>query len=94
MMDTIRAVLVPVNAECREVELPVDENGSCDAALKGIVGERAVNVSKSCPTSLWEMRSASMSMLKRGRLVLPTVQSGPPRRWRTRIVSPLSPARP
>ena len=49
MMDTIRAVLVPVNAECREVELPVDENGSCGTALKGIVGERAVNVSQELP---------------------------------------------
>lgn len=49
MMDTIRAVLVPVNAECREVELPVDENGSCGAALKRIVGERAVNVSQELP---------------------------------------------
>lgn len=49
MMDTIRAVLVPVNAECREIELPIDENGSCGTAIKKLVGEKVTNVSEELP---------------------------------------------
>lgn len=49
MMDTIRAVLVPVNAECREIELPIDENGSCGDAIKELVGERVTNIAQELP---------------------------------------------
>ena len=49
MMDTIRAVLVSVNTECREIELPVDENGSCGAAIRELVGERVTNVAQELP---------------------------------------------
>ena len=48
-MDTLRAVLVPVNAECREIELPIDEDGSCGEALKELLGERVANVSEELP---------------------------------------------
>lgn len=48
-MDTLRAVLVPVNAECREIELPIDEDGSCGEALKDLLGERVANVSEELP---------------------------------------------
>lgn len=48
-MDTLRAVLVPVNAECREIELPIDEDGTCGAALKEILGERVADVSEELP---------------------------------------------
>lgn len=49
MMDTLRAVLVPVNAKCREIELPIDEDGSCGSALKRLVGERVADVSEELP---------------------------------------------
>lgn len=49
MMDTLRAVLIPVNAECREIELPIDEDGSCGEALKELLGERIANVSQKMP---------------------------------------------
>lgn len=45
MMDTLRAVLVPVNADCREIELPIDGDGNCGEALKELLGERVTNVS-------------------------------------------------
>lgn len=48
-MDTLRAVLVPVNADCREIELPIDEDGSCGEALKELLGERVANVSEELP---------------------------------------------
>lgn len=48
-MDALRAVLVPVNAECREIELPIDEDGSCGEALKELLGERVANVSEELP---------------------------------------------
>lgn len=48
-MYTLRAVLVPVNAECREIELPIDEDGSCGEALKELLGERVANVSEELP---------------------------------------------
>lgn len=48
-MDTLRAVLVPVNAECREIELAIDEDGSCGEALKELLGERVANVSEELP---------------------------------------------
>lgn len=48
-MDTLRAVLVPVSAECREIELPIDEDGSCGEALKELLGERVANVSEELP---------------------------------------------
>ena len=48
-MDTLRTVLVPVNAECREIELPIDEDGSCGEALKELLGERVANVSEELP---------------------------------------------
>lgn len=48
-MDTLRAVLVPVNAECREIELPINEDGSCGEALKKLLGERVANVSEELP---------------------------------------------
>lgn len=48
-MDTLRAVLAPVNAECREIELPIDEDGSCGATLKKLVGERIADVSEELP---------------------------------------------
>lgn len=48
-MDTLRAVLVPVNAECREIELPIDEDGSCGEALKELLGERVADVSEELP---------------------------------------------
>lgn len=48
-MDTLHAVLVPVNAECREIELPIDEDGSCGEALKELLGERVANVSEELP---------------------------------------------
>ena len=48
-MDTLRAVLVPVNAECREIELPIDGNGNCGEALKDLLGERVANVSQKLP---------------------------------------------
>lgn len=48
-MDTMRAVLVPVNAECREIELPIDEDGSCGEALKELLGERVADVSEGLP---------------------------------------------
>lgn len=46
MMDTLRAVLVPVNAECREIQLPIDGDGNCGEALKELLGERVTNVSQ------------------------------------------------
>lgn len=49
MMDALRAVLVPVNAECREIDLPIDEDGSCGEALKELLGERVTNVSEELP---------------------------------------------
>ena len=49
MMDTLRVVLVPVNAKCREIELPIDEDGSCGPALKRLVGERVADVSDELP---------------------------------------------
>lgn len=49
MMDSLRAVLVPVNAECREIELPIDEDGNCGEALKELLGERVTNVSSKLP---------------------------------------------
>lgn len=49
MMDALRAVLVPVNAECREIDLPIDEDGSCGEALKELIGERVANVSGKLP---------------------------------------------
>lgn len=49
MMDALRAVLVPVNAECREIALPIDEDGSCGEALKELLGERVTNVSEELP---------------------------------------------
>lgn len=49
MMDSLRAVLVPVNAECREIELPIDEDGNCGEALKELLGERVTNVSEELP---------------------------------------------
>lgn len=48
-MDTLRAVLVPVNAECREIELPIDEDGNCGDALKELLGARVTNVSNKLP---------------------------------------------
>lgn len=48
-MDTLHAVLVPVNDECREIELPIDEDGSCGEALKELLGERVANVSEELP---------------------------------------------
>lgn len=48
-MDTLRAVLVPVNADCREIELPIDEDGNCGEALKELLGERVANVSEELP---------------------------------------------
>lgn len=45
-MDTLRAVLVPVNAECREIGLPIDGDGNCGEALKELLGERVTNVSQ------------------------------------------------
>lgn len=48
-MDTLRAVLVPVNADCREIELPIDVDGSCGEALKELLGERVANVSEELP---------------------------------------------
>ena len=48
-MDTLRAVLVPVNAECREIELPIDDDGSCGEALKELLGERVADVSEELP---------------------------------------------
>jgi len=48
-MDALRAVLVPVNAECREIDLPIDEDGNCGKALKELVGERITNVSGKLP---------------------------------------------
>lgn len=48
-MDTLRAVLVPVNAECREIQLSLDEDGSCGVALKKLVGERIADVSEELP---------------------------------------------
>lgn len=45
-MDTLRAVLVPVNAECREIQLPIDGDGNCGEALKELLGERVTNVSQ------------------------------------------------
>lgn len=44
-MDTLRAVLVPVNAECREIGLPIDGDGNCGEALKELLGERVTNES-------------------------------------------------
>lgn len=49
MMDTLRAVLVPVNADCREIELPIDGDGSCGDALKELLGARVTNVSNKLP---------------------------------------------
>lgn len=49
MMDTLRAVLVPVNAECREIDLPIDEDGNCGEALKELLGERITNVFSKLP---------------------------------------------
>lgn len=49
MMDSLRAVLVPVNAECREIELPIDEDGNCGEALKELLGQRVTNVSEELP---------------------------------------------
>lgn len=49
MMDSLRAVLVPVNAECREIDLPIDEDGNCGGALKELLGERVANVSEELP---------------------------------------------
>ena len=49
MMDALRAVLVPVNAECREIDLPIDEDGNCGEALKELIGERVANVSGKLP---------------------------------------------
>lgn len=46
MMDKLRAVLVPVNAECREIQLPIDEDGNCGEALKELLGDRVTNVSQ------------------------------------------------
>lgn len=48
-MDTLHAVLVPVNAECREIELPIDEDGNCGDALKELLGARVTNVSNKLP---------------------------------------------
>lgn len=48
-MDTLRAVLVPVNAECREIGLPIDGAGNCGEALKEILGARVTNVSNKLP---------------------------------------------
>ena len=48
-MDTLRAVLVPVNAECREIQLPIDGAGNCGEALKEILGARVTNVSNKLP---------------------------------------------
>lgn len=48
-MDTLRAVLVPVNADCREIELPIDGDGSCGDALKELLGARVTNVSNKLP---------------------------------------------
>ena len=48
-MDMLRAVLVPVNAECREIELPIDEDGTCGEALKELLGERVADVSEELP---------------------------------------------
>lgn len=45
-MNTLRAVLVPVNAECREIGLPIDGDGNCGEALKELLGERVTNVSQ------------------------------------------------
>ena len=45
-MDKLRAVLVPVNAECREIQLPIDEDGNCGEALKELLGDRVTNVSQ------------------------------------------------
>lgn len=45
-MDTLLAVLVPVNAECREIGLPIDGDGNCGEALKELLGERVTNVSQ------------------------------------------------
>lgn len=45
-MDTLRAVLVPVNSECREIGLPIDGDGNCGEALKELLGERVTNVSQ------------------------------------------------
>lgn len=49
MMDTLRAVLVPVNADCREIELPIDGVGNCGDALKELLGARVTNVSNKLP---------------------------------------------
>ena len=49
MMDTLRAVLVPVNADCREIELPIDGDGNCGDALKELLGARVTNVSNKLP---------------------------------------------
>ncbi len=48
-MDALRAVLVPVNAKCREIDLPIDEDGNCGEALKELLGERITNVSSKLP---------------------------------------------
>ena len=48
-MDTLRAILVPVNAECREIELPNDEDGTCGEALKELLGGSVANVSEELP---------------------------------------------
>lgn len=48
-MDMLRAVLVPVNAECREIQLPIDEDGNCGDALKELLGARVTNVSNKLP---------------------------------------------
>lgn len=49
MMDALCAVLVPVNAKCSEIQLPVDEDGNCGEALKELLGERVTNVSSKLP---------------------------------------------
>lgn len=48
-MNALRAVLVPVNAECREIDLAIDEDGSCGEALKQLLGERVADVSEELP---------------------------------------------
>ena len=80
-MDALRAVLVPVNAECREIELPIDEDGSCGEALKELLGERVANVSEELPDKTLG-DAACVYVNAAGRAACPP--SGAPRRWRTR----------